>query len=146
MKKAIRLRGLFASKLLILSGGEGGGRTHTLSEQRQILSLVRLPVPPLRLGTFQHLSTARKYRLEVRIGSHPCPTRSGGQRLSTQQLKKWPEFAQFALIFNFPDEPADRMRLPGARTPALDCYVMQIAIRDLYRLCTFAHPAKIEIQ
>ena len=29
-------------------GGEGGGRTHTLSEQRQILSLVRLPVPPLR--------------------------------------------------------------------------------------------------
>jgi hypothetical protein len=31
-------------------GGEGGGRTHTLSEQRQILSLVRLPVPPLRRG------------------------------------------------------------------------------------------------
>ena len=33
-----------------VSGGEGGGRTHTLSEQRQILSLVRLPVPPLRHG------------------------------------------------------------------------------------------------
>lgn len=29
-------------------GGEGGGRTHTHSEVRQILSLVRLPVPPLR--------------------------------------------------------------------------------------------------
>jgi hypothetical protein len=38
-------------------GGEGGGRTHTLSEQRQILSLVRLPVPPLRrwnLSTVYH--------------------------------------------------------------------------------------------
>jgi hypothetical protein len=31
-------------------GGEGGGRTHTKSELRQILSLVRLPVPPLRLS------------------------------------------------------------------------------------------------
>ena len=41
-------------------GGEGGGRTHTLSEQRQILSLVRLPVPPLRLGTFQQSSIRRK--------------------------------------------------------------------------------------
>src|SRR5208337_539429 len=28
-------------------GGRGGGRTHTFSEERQILSLVRLPVPPL---------------------------------------------------------------------------------------------------
>ena len=28
-------------------GGRGGGRTHTKSELRQILSLVRLPVPPL---------------------------------------------------------------------------------------------------
>src|SRR5215467_1244109 len=32
-------------------GGEGGGRTHTHSEVRQILSLVRLPVPPLRHGS-----------------------------------------------------------------------------------------------
>src|ERR1700690_4342899 len=31
-------------------GGRGGGRTHTKSELRQILSLVRLPVPPLRLS------------------------------------------------------------------------------------------------
>jgi hypothetical protein len=30
-------------------GGRGGGRTHTKSELRQILSLVRLPVPPLGL-------------------------------------------------------------------------------------------------
>ena len=102
MKKATRLRGLFASKLLILSGGEGGGRTHTLSEQRQILSLVRLPVPPLRLGTFQHLSTARKYRLEVRIGSHPCPTRSGGQRLSTQQLEEMARIRSVCLDIQLP--------------------------------------------
>ena len=33
-----------------MDGGEGGGRTHTFSEERQILSLVRLPVPPLRHG------------------------------------------------------------------------------------------------
>src|SRR5271167_3675818 len=33
-------------------GGRGGGRTHTKSELRQILSLVRLPVPPL--GHYWH--------------------------------------------------------------------------------------------
>lgn len=33
-----------------MCGGEGGGRTHTYSEVRQILSLVRLPIPPLRLS------------------------------------------------------------------------------------------------
>jgi hypothetical protein len=36
-------------------GGRGGGRTHTKSELRQILSLVRLPVPPL--GHYWHAAS-----------------------------------------------------------------------------------------
>ena len=39
-----------SSDLSRLSGGGSGGRTHTFSEERQILSLVRLPVSPFRHG------------------------------------------------------------------------------------------------
>lgn len=40
-------------------GAGSGGRTHTRSEPRQILSLVRLPVPPSRLGFGEMPRTCR---------------------------------------------------------------------------------------
>ena len=36
------------------SGPGGGSRTHTGSDPRQILSLLRLPVPPLREDLFEN--------------------------------------------------------------------------------------------
>ena len=35
---------------MYFDGAGGGGRTHMFSEERGILSPVRLPVPPLQLG------------------------------------------------------------------------------------------------
>jgi hypothetical protein len=45
-EQPVRLGDLYHFRCLLI-GGRGGGRTHTKSELRQILSLVRLPVPPL---------------------------------------------------------------------------------------------------
>ena len=55
-------------------GGRGGGRTHTKSELRQILSLVRLPVPPFRPGTskpvyIKALPETSRWLIAVRLAS-----------------------------------------------------------------------------
>src|SRR5215471_19659716 len=75
------------------TGGEGGGRTHTHSEVRQILSLVRLPVPPLRhesgfssvanpCGNL-HVGLSAKYTAFAVGGRQECRTESWNWQYAT---------------------------------------------------------------
>ena len=49
-KEAAFVEGKLERKYFILCGGRSRGRTDTSSERRQILSLVRLPIPPFGHG------------------------------------------------------------------------------------------------
>ena len=59
-------------------GAGGGGRTHTKSELRQILSLVRLPVPPLQPACGKHHYSNRQVVLANEHKQHNANAQNAG--------------------------------------------------------------------